>query len=173
MAGPRQGDRLRPLALWLALRRPRAHPPRPVLVVVVADDERQRRPERPAVPEPGEHLDPVLLDLLARRAAVALLPPLQVRVDPLALEHEARRHAGEDRDERRPVRLPRGCETKRHRRQSIRADRGPHDLDRRRDARPELEALRALAHERLEPVDHLAARRPRGRVSAVSALSRE
>ena len=32
------------------LRRPRAHPPRPVLVIAVADDERQRRPERPSVP---------------------------------------------------------------------------------------------------------------------------
>ena len=48
VAGTRQRHLLRPLALRLALGRPRAHPPRPVLVVAVADDERERRPERAA-----------------------------------------------------------------------------------------------------------------------------
>ena len=47
----------------------------------VPHDERERRAERAAVAEAGEHLDAVLLDLLARRAAVALLPALQVGVD--------------------------------------------------------------------------------------------
>ena len=47
VAGPRQRDRLHALPLRLALGRPRVHPPRPVLVVAVADDERERRAERP------------------------------------------------------------------------------------------------------------------------------
>ena len=57
VARSRQRDGLRALALRLALGRPRAHPPRPVLVVAVADDERERRAERPPVAEAGEHLD--------------------------------------------------------------------------------------------------------------------
>ena len=114
VAGPRQRDRLRSLALRLALRRPRAHPPRPVLVILVPDDERERRPDRLAVPEPGEHLDAILLDLLARRAAVALLAALEVGVDRVAVELETGREARQDRDEPGPVRLSCGGETKRH-----------------------------------------------------------
>jgi hypothetical protein len=57
-------------------------------VVAVADDERERRPERPPVPQPGEDLDLVRLDLLPRRAAVALLAPPQVGVDRRAVELE-------------------------------------------------------------------------------------
>ena len=38
-------------------------------MIAVADEERQRRSERPAVPEAGEHLDLVLLELLARTPA--------------------------------------------------------------------------------------------------------
>ena len=106
--GPRQRDRLRPLPLGLALGRPRAHPPRPVLVVAVADDERERRAERAAVAEAREHLDLVGLDLLARRAAVALLAAAEVGVDRLPVEDEARR-AGPRRSRRAPARatLPR------------------------------------------------------------------
>ena len=114
MTGTRQRHRLRALALGLALRRPRVHPPRPVLVVAVADDERERRAERPALPEPSEHLDLVRLDLLARRAAVALLAAAQVGVDRRPVEHEARREPGEDRHERRPVRLACRRQLERH-----------------------------------------------------------
>ena len=114
MARPWQRHRLLALPGRLALGGPRAHPPGPVLVVAVANDERQRRPQRPPVPEPGEHLHLVGLDLLARRAAVALLAPPQVLLDPLALEQEPGRQAGHDRDERRPVRLPGGGEGQRH-----------------------------------------------------------
>src|SRR5204863_8276466 len=89
VAGPRQRHRLRALARRLALRRPRAHAPRPVLVVFVADQECQGRSERTAVAKPGERLDAVLLDLLPRRAAIALLPPLEVGVDRVAVEQEA------------------------------------------------------------------------------------
>ena len=66
------------------------------------------------VPEAGEHLDLVRLDLLARPAAVALLAAPQVGVDRLPVEDEPRREAGEDRDERRPVRLARGGQLERH-----------------------------------------------------------
>jgi hypothetical protein len=83
-------------------------------VVAVADDERERRAERPALPQSGEHVDLVLFDLLPRAAAVSLLAPPQVGVDRLLVEDEARRQAGEDRDERRPVRLARSHEVKRH-----------------------------------------------------------
>src|SRR5581483_8308222 len=114
VAGAGQRDRLPALALRLALRRPRAHPPPPVLVVAVADDEGERRAERPPVTEPGEHLDLVGLDLLPRAAPVALLAPPQVLVDRGLLEHEAGREAADDRDERRSVRFPRGDELERH-----------------------------------------------------------
>src|SRR5581483_2854467 len=131
---PRQRHRLRPLPLRCALGRPRAHPPRPVLVVAVADDERKRRAERPPVPEPGEHLDLVRLDLLARRAPVALLATAQVGVDRLALEDEPGRKPGDDGDERGTVRLAGRCQLEGHAREpsSLRRS-GP---DNSRQARP-------------------------------------
>ena len=112
VARTRKRHGLRAFSLRLALGRPRAHPPRPVLVVAVPDDERERRPEGAAVAQTGEHVDPVLLDLLPRRAAVALLPPLEVAVDRVAVEHEPGRQAGEDRDEPRAVRLARSGKPK-------------------------------------------------------------
>ena len=114
MARPRQRDRLRSLSLGLALGRPGAHPPRPVLVVAVADDERERRAERAPVAKAREHLDLVRLDLLARRAAVALLAAPEVGVDRGPVEDEPRRQARDDRDERRAVRLAGRCEVERH-----------------------------------------------------------
>ena len=119
MPGPRQRHRLRSLARRLALRRPRVHPPRPVLVVAVADDERERRAERAAVPQAGEHLDLVRLDLLARAAAVALLAPAQVGVDRRPVEHEPAGQPGQDRDERRAVRLAGGVRDSASRAQSV------------------------------------------------------
>src|SRR5206468_4563830 len=107
-------DLLRPLPLRVAVGRPRAHPPRPVLVVAVADDERERRAERAPVPEPGKHLHLVRLDLLARRAPVALLAPAEVGIDRGAVEDEPGREACDDREERRAVRLAGGCELERH-----------------------------------------------------------
>src|SRR4029077_14891880 len=99
VAWARQRHGLRPLAGRLALRRPGAHAVRPVLVVAVAHDERERRAERAALPEAREHLDLVRLDLLARRAAVALLAAPEVGVDRLPVEDEPRREAGNDRHE--------------------------------------------------------------------------
>src|SRR5262249_59468060 len=75
VAGSRERHRRRPLALRLALGRPRTHPPFPVFVVAVADDERERRAERPAVSGPRKHPDPLLLQLLPRAAPPAPLPP--------------------------------------------------------------------------------------------------
>ena len=114
MAGPRQRHRLFALPFGFALRGPRAHPPRPVPVVSVSDDERERCPQRPPVPEPREHLNLVGLDLLPRRAAVALLAPAQILLDLLPLEQEPGREPGHDGDERRPVRLPGSGERQRH-----------------------------------------------------------
>src|SRR5919106_54796 len=93
---------------------PGIHAPRPVLVVAVADDERERRPERAAVPQAREHLDLVRLDLLARAAPVPLLAAAEIRLDRVALEHEPGREPGDDRDERRPVRLARRDEREGH-----------------------------------------------------------
>src|SRR6185437_14632017 len=87
---------------------------RPVLVVEVADDERERRPQGAAVPQPGEHLDGVLLELLPRAAAVALLPTREVGVDRVTVEDEAGRQPADDRHERGPVRLAGGRERQRH-----------------------------------------------------------
>ena len=166
VTGARQRHRLRALPLGLALRRPRAHPPRPVLVVAVADDERERRAERAALAQAGQHLDRVRLDLLPRRAAVALLAPPEVGVDRRAVEDEARREAGEDRDERGPVRLARGRELERH---VGNPKAARMTLDGRSRARPELEARGALADERLAPVDD---RRNRRRARPRRARSR-
>ena len=114
VAGPRERHRLRALPLRLALGGPGAHPPRPALVVAVRDDDCERRAERAPVPEPGEHLDAVLLDLLPRGASVALLAALQVGVDRLAVELEACGQALEDRDERGAVGFARGREPEGH-----------------------------------------------------------
>ena len=114
VAGAWQCHGLRALPGRLAVGRPRVHPPRPVLVVAVADDERERRSQRAPVPEPGEHLDLVLLELLARAAPVALLAAVQVGVDRGAVEREPGGQAGQDRHERRPVRLAGGGESERH-----------------------------------------------------------
>ena len=54
------------------------------------DDERERRAEGRAVTKPGEHLDLVRLELLARAPPVALLPAAQVGGDRVAVEPQAR-----------------------------------------------------------------------------------
>src|SRR5689334_15089448 len=104
-AWPGQGDRPQALARRLALARPRAHAPLPVLVVAVADDECERRAQRPPVPEAGQDLDRVLLELLAWAATVALLAAHEVGIDRVPVEHEPGWQAAEDPHERRPVRL--------------------------------------------------------------------
>ena len=103
--GPGQRDGRRPLSGRLALRRPRAHPPRPVGVVAVRDHERERRTERATVPESGKHLHLVLLELLARAAPVALASPSQVLGDRVVLDAQPCREPRDNGDECGTVRL--------------------------------------------------------------------
>jgi hypothetical protein len=63
-------------------------------VVAVADDESERRAERPAMTEPGQNLDPVLLDLLPRASSIPLLAPREIAVDQAPIEDEPRRQPG-------------------------------------------------------------------------------
>src|SRR5207253_7333382 len=90
-------------------------------VVAVADDERERRPERPSVPQPREHLHLVGLDLLARRAAVPLLAAAQIGVDRVPVEDESGGQPFDDRDERGAVRLAGGGQLQGHARKPIAA----------------------------------------------------
>ena len=83
-----------------------------------------------------EHLDLVLLELLARAAAVALLTAMKVGVDRGTVEHEPGREAGQNRDQRRPVRLAGGGESERSR---GRAYCGAHDVNRCWQPGPALE----------------------------------
>jgi len=64
--------------------------------------------------EEQQRIGLVLLDLLPRAPAVALLAPAQVGIDRLPVEHESRRKPADDRDERGTVRLARGDELERH-----------------------------------------------------------
>ena len=114
MAGAWQGDRLRPLPVRLALGLPGAHAPGPVLVVEVADDERQRGAERVGMPEAREHLDGVGLELLPRAPAVSELAAPQVGVDRLSVEPQPGGEPGEDGHERGTVRFSCGDEAERH-----------------------------------------------------------
>ena len=111
-SGKRDGARALPARA--VFRWPRAHPPRPVLVIAVADDESERRPQRPAVPQSREHFDPILLELLPRAAAIALLTSPEIAVDRVSVEHEAGGQAAHDRDERWPVRLTGRSKLERH-----------------------------------------------------------
>lgn len=79
-------------------------------MISVADEERERRSQRPSVPEAGEHLDGVLLELLAGTAAVALLATAKVGVDRAAVEDETGGQASENRDQSGTVRLAGGCQ---------------------------------------------------------------
>ena len=106
VAGPRQVD----LVGLEPLDRPGVHPLLPVGVVAVGDQDRDRAAERAAVAHAGADLDRVGLDLHPPAAAVAELAPRHVAVERLAVELEPGRHALDDRDEARPVRLARGGE---------------------------------------------------------------
>jgi hypothetical protein len=66
-------------------------------VVAVANDQGERRPQRPAMSQPRQHLDFVSLDLLTRAATVPLLAPAQILVDRHALEHKPGRQPFDDR----------------------------------------------------------------------------
>ncbi len=83
-------------------------------MVAIRDDERERSPERDAVAQAGEHLDLVLLELLARAPAVALAPAPEVRGNRVSLHSKPGRQPGDDGDERRSVRLACGRELEHH-----------------------------------------------------------
>ena len=83
-------------------------------MVAVPNEERERCAERAAVAQAGDHLDAVLLELLPGTSSVALLAAREIRVDLVLVELEPGRQAAEDPDERRAVRLARGCQPKRH-----------------------------------------------------------
>ena len=85
--------------------RPRAHRRRPVPVVAVLDEERERASQRAAVTQAGARLDVVLLELLAGAPAVAGLPPGEVGPDQLVVELEPRREARDDDCQAGAVRL--------------------------------------------------------------------
>ena len=65
------------------------HHRRPVLPVAVADHEQDRRPQGQAVADTGHDLGTVLLDRLARPAAVAALPSRQVDRDLVGRQRQA------------------------------------------------------------------------------------
>ena len=109
MPGARERDRLLALAGRLPLGSPGTHPPRPVLVIAVRHDQRQRRAERASVPEPGQNLDLIGFNLLARAPAVTLLAAREVGLNRLPVELQPGREAGQDPDERGPVGL--ACRT--------------------------------------------------------------
>ena len=104
----------RPLPARVTGRRPRAHPPLPVRVVAVPDDERERSPKRHAVAKSRENVDLVGFELLPRTAPVALTPTRQIEVDRFSIEPKPGREPGDDSDECRAVRLTRGRELERH-----------------------------------------------------------
>jgi hypothetical protein len=93
---------------------PGAHRRAPVDVVAVGDDQRHRPAERAAVPHAAQDLGRVLLDPLPWRAAVAGLAAGEVALHPVAVDGEPGGHAGHDRDDAGPVRLPAGDELEVH-----------------------------------------------------------
>ena len=74
------------------------------------DEEQDRRAERPAVADAADDLGPVLLDRLARAAAVAALAAGQVDRELVGRQRQPGRHALDRDAERRPVRLAGGQE---------------------------------------------------------------
>jgi hypothetical protein len=77
-------------------------------VVAIDDGHRNGRPERLAVSNATDELDPIRFDLHPTAAAVATLPAGKMLVDVLGKERQARRNAFDDRNEPWAVGLSRG-----------------------------------------------------------------
>ena len=77
-------------------------------MVAVLDEERDRAAQRAAVADAAERPHVVLLELLARAAAVARLAAGEVAADQLVVELDARGHAADDDRQARSVRLAGG-----------------------------------------------------------------
>ena len=86
------------------------HHLRPVLPVAIGDEEEDRRTERHAMAHTGDDLGAVVLDLLARPAAIAALPAGEVDLEGIGREREPGRDALDRHAQRLAVRLARGQE---------------------------------------------------------------
>ena len=75
----------------------------PVDPVAVANDKRDRRAGREAVPNAGEHFDVVAFNGHSPAAPVAALSPPELRVERVDIDVETRRHAVDRDDERLTV----------------------------------------------------------------------
>src|SRR4029079_2518778 len=117
------GDRRRPFVAAIGQLRQRVrlvlgqrgtrHAGGPVLQTAVPNKKRPRRAERQSVADATEDLGPILLDLLARAAAVALLPTGEVRRDRVLGPSKARRDALDGDAEGGSMRLARSEEAER------------------------------------------------------------
>ena len=92
----------------------------PVHPVAVANQQRDRSAGGAAAAHAGEDLGAVALDLHPAAAAVAALPPLQLCVERVDVDREARRHAVHGHDERLAVGLASGEKSQHLRVDSIR-----------------------------------------------------
>ena len=75
----------------------------PIRPVLVLDHQSQRRSERQAVTHSAENLDPILLDLHARAAAISLLTAPQFMIDLIDVDGQTCGQTFDDRDERATV----------------------------------------------------------------------
>ncbi len=87
------------------------HDVAPVGEVAVADDEGHRAAEGASVPDAGEDLHRVLLDLHPAAAPVPPLPAAEIGVDGLAIDPNPGREPFDDDGQSRAVRLASGEET--------------------------------------------------------------
>src|SRR5688572_10845026 len=82
---------------------PDAHDVAPVLMIAIADQQRDRRSDRLTAAHTAEHFGFVALDLHARPASVTELPPRHVIGDRSAVESDPGRHSAHRYSERWPV----------------------------------------------------------------------
>src|SRR5208337_674122 len=80
----------------------------PVLPVGVGNLDGDRRANRVTVAHAAQNVRGVALDLHATAAAITLLAPPELAVDEVEVNRHARRHAGEQRNQRLSVGLT-GC----------------------------------------------------------------
>ena len=105
--------------------RPGIHPLLPVGVIAVDHLQRDRTPERPAVPDAGRDLHPVALDLHTAAAAVTELAASEIAVQRLAVELEPGGQTLDDAGEAGAVRLPGGGQFQAHARIQLRREDQP------------------------------------------------
>ena len=82
--------------------------------IFVFDCQSDRRTERLAVPDAGQYLNRVGLDLHPTTASIALLTPPKLVVYRIDIDGEPRWNALNDGDESLAVRFARCCESKKH-----------------------------------------------------------